>query len=200
MNTKYNSSASGPVPRTLGRPVGVLPLGPRSALGLGQRRSGSIERRPLQKNVSTSSISSARSDLSNTSETSVANENGISRRLKKSELNKATQKSGRKQNISGSGIPPLNISERKTNLTTTHGRQRQQRMPIPVSSAHSSQHRTRDIPGSRQSAESDEENIFFNEQDVKFFDIPSASRPSTGMSSKSSVGHKEHKSLTTKDI
>ncbi|GFO38160.1 protein phosphatase 1 regulatory subunit 7-like [Plakobranchus ocellatus] len=112
MNTKYNSSASGPVPRTLGRPVGVLPLGPRSALGLGQRRSGSIERRPLQKNASTSSISSARSDLSNTSETSLANENGISRRLKKSELNKATQRSGRKQNISGSGCSFLKNREK----------------------------------------------------------------------------------------
>ena len=40
MNTKYNSTASGPVPRALGRPVGVLPLGPRSAASHAQRRAG----------------------------------------------------------------------------------------------------------------------------------------------------------------
>ncbi|XP_005098087.2 protein phosphatase 1 regulatory subunit 7 [Aplysia californica] len=59
MNAKYKMS--GTVPQSLGRPVGVLPLGPRPAIPPGQKKSKSYERRQVKRTPSTGSITSLNS-------------------------------------------------------------------------------------------------------------------------------------------
>ncbi|RUS87393.1 hypothetical protein EGW08_004847 [Elysia chlorotica] len=206
MNTKYNSTATGPVPRALGRPVGVLPLGPRSAAGHSQKRAGSIERRPLQRNASTGSIGSARSVLSNASESSLTSEKNINasnRRYRKSDITPTSQNSGRKLKQLDPGIPPLNESRKpkapNPSETASSGIKRHQKQN--ESPASTNQRKGRVNFSKRVSPQSDFDEEFDCEgQDVKFFDIPSASRSSTSQSTRTNTEHCDRKNLTVQDI
>ncbi|GFS13774.1 protein phosphatase 1 regulatory subunit 7-like [Elysia marginata] len=209
MNTQYNSSASGPVSRALGRPVGVLPLGPRSAVGRAQRRTGSIERRPFQKTSSTGSISSARSILSDASASSITSDNNnvnSNRRQRKPDPNPVSLNTSLKPNKLSDGNTPLTESRklRKPNASESAaqgsaGKKNQQRSTTNVLT--NQVIGKKDSTRKQQTPDSDiDDNEFCEGQDVKFFDIPSTSRPSTCQSARSGVGQQERRALTTKDI
>lgn len=192
MNAKYNSTTT-PVSRALGRPVGVLPLGPRSAAGMGQRRVGSIDKRPLQKTASTGSIGSARSVLSNASASSLASEGNShpNRRQHKSDVNTTRQNISSRTNTSVfEKQTKSHVSENPTNNNTRH--QQGSRSHV----------RRKDSSLRKQASHSDVDDgdDCCGEQDVKFFDIPSSARPSTCQSSSSNIGQLEERILTTQDI
>ena len=165
----------------------------------------SIERRPIQKNASTNSIGSARSVLSNASESSLSSDKNINtnRRYRKSDLNTTAQNSGRKPKVLDPGIPPLNESRKckaqNSSEISTSGSKRHQK--ISHSSVTTNQRKGREDSLRRLSPHNDfDEDYYCEGQDVKFFDIPSTSRSSTSQSTRTNTEHSETKDLTVKDI
>ena len=165
----------------------------------------SIERRPLKKNASTSSLGSARSVLSNASESSITSENNTNthRSYRKSDPSTSAQNNRRTQKTSDPGIPPVTDNRKprppNSSAASAHGNKRQQKLSEPLSSTNRS--KGKEISKRRQSPQSDfDEDVYCEEQDVKFFDIPSTSRPPTSQSTRSSCGNHEVKPLTTQDI